>query len=111
MVTYVPQRGHFIRINFNPQAGHEQKGKRPALVVSYTLFNQKRGFAFVCPISNTQRQNPFYVKIPEGLSVTGVIMTDQLRSLDYVFRKAEFLGDCPEELLVTAISRIKRIVL
>ena len=111
MVDYIPHRGHFIRINFNPQAGHEQQGKRPALVVSHTLFNQKRGFAFVCPISNTERQNPFYIKIPEGLSVTGVIMTDQLRSLEYVVRKAEFLGECPEELLVKVIARIKRIVL
>lgn len=110
MVDYIPSRGHFIRINFNPQAGHEQKGKRPALVVSHTLFNQKRGFAFVCPISSTQRQNPFYIKIPEGLSVTGVIMTDSLRSLDYAVRLAEFLGECPEELLVLAIARIKRIV-
>lgn len=111
MVDYIPSRGHFIRINFNPQAGYEQKGKRPALVVSHTLFNQKRGFAFVCPISNTLRQNPFYIKIPEGLSVTGVIMTDQMRSLDYVVRLADFLGECPEELLVLAIARIKRIVL
>lgn len=111
MVDYIPERGHFIRINFNPQAGHEQKGKRPALVISHTLFNQKRGFAFVCPISNTERQNPFYIKLPEVLSVTGVIMTDQLRALDYVVRKAEFLEECPEQLLVTALSRIKKIIL
>lgn len=111
MVDYIPQRGHFIRINFNPQAGHEQKGKRPALVVSHTLFNEKRGFVFACPISNTKRQNPFYIIIPDGEALTGVIMTDQLRSLDYVARKAEFLGECPEALMRSALLKIKRIVL
>lgn len=72
MVDYIPQREHFIRINFNPQAGHEQKGKRPFIVVSHTIFNQKRGFVFVCPISDTERQNPFYINIPEGEAVTQV---------------------------------------
>ncbi|WP_293331990.1 type II toxin-antitoxin system PemK/MazF family toxin [Microcoleus sp. CAWBG58] len=79
MVNYIPERGHFIRLNFDHQAGHEQMGTRPALVVSQTKFNRKMGFVFVCPISTTQRKNPFYVPIPEGEAVTGVIMTDQLR--------------------------------
>ena len=64
MVNYIPERGHFIRLNFDPQAGHEQMGTRPALVVSQTKFNRKMGFVFVCPISSTQRKNPFYVPIP-----------------------------------------------
>lgn len=76
MVNYIPQRGHFIRLNFDPQAGHEQMGNRPALVVSKTLFNQKMGFVFVCPISNTQRKNPFYIPIQSEQVVTGVIMAD-----------------------------------
>ena len=76
-MSYIPQRGHFIRLNFGPQAGHEQMGNRPALVVSQDKFNQKMGFVFVCPISNTQRKNPFYVAIPEGEAVTGAIMTDR----------------------------------
>ncbi|MEG3895222.1 MULTISPECIES: type II toxin-antitoxin system PemK/MazF family toxin [unclassified Microcoleus] len=79
MVNYIPERGHFIRLNFDPQSGHEQMGTRPALVVSQTKFNLKMGFVFVCPISNTQRKNPFYVPIPESEAITGVIMTDQLR--------------------------------
>lgn len=110
MVEYIPGRGHFIYVNFNPQAGHEQKGKRPALVVSQTIFNQNRGFVFVCPISNTKRQNPFYISIPDGEVVTGVIMTDQMRSLDYNARKAEFLGECPEALMAKVRGRIKRIL-
>jgi mRNA interferase MazF len=81
-------------------------GNRPALVVSHTEFNQYRGFAFVCPISNTKRRNPFYVTIPAELSVTGVIMTDQLRSLDYRSRVAISIGTCPEDLLAEVLNRI-----
>jgi mRNA interferase MazF len=105
-----PKRGDFIWINFDPQAGHEQMGKRPALVVSHDGFNQKMGFAFVCPISNTSRKNPFYVPIPEGAGVTGVIMVDQLRSLDFRARKASVIGACPDRLFQDVLRRIKPIV-
>jgi mRNA interferase MazF len=108
--VYLPKRGDFIWIDFDPQAGHEQMGNRPALVVSHDGFNQRMGFAFVCPISNTQRKNPFYVVIPEGEAVTGVIMTDQLRSLDFRARKAEFICECPELLLKDVLRRIKPIL-
>jgi mRNA interferase MazF len=108
--VYIPKRGDFIRISFDPQAGHEQMGNRPALVVSHDGFNQKLGFAFVCPISNTQRKNPFYVVIPEGEAVTGVIMTDQMRSLDFRARQASFIGECPDLLLRDVLRRIKPII-
>jgi mRNA interferase MazF len=85
-------------------------GNRPALVVSPIDFNRKIGFTFVCPVSNTQRQNPFYVKIPDGEVVTGVIMVDQLRSLDFRARKASFIGKCPEQLLQDVLRRIKPIL-
>lgn len=75
---YIPQRGHFIWLQFDPQSGHEQQGTRPALVLSHDRFNQKLGFVYVCPISNTKRKNPFYVAIPGGEPVTGVIMADQM---------------------------------
>ncbi len=107
---YIPKRGHFIWIDFDPQAGHEQMGKRPALVVSHDGFNQKMGFAYVCPISKTKRKNPFYVPIPEGEAVAGVIMTDQTRSLDFRARKATFISECPERLLQDAVRRIKPIL-
>jgi mRNA interferase MazF len=106
VVDYIPRRGDFIRIDFDPQSGHEQMGNRPALVVSQTEFNQYRGFALVCPISNTKRRNPFYVTIPADLSVTGTIMTDQLRSLDYRSRAAVSLGTCSEDLLAEVLNRI-----
>lgn len=107
---YIPLRGHFIWLNFDPPAGHEQMGNRPGLVVSKDGFNQKMGFAYTCPISNTQRQNPFYVPIPDGGAVTGVIMADQLRSLDFRARKAIYIADCPEQLLQDVLRRIKPIM-
>ena len=110
MVEYIPKRGDFIRLNFNPQAGHEQKGARPALVVSHSIFNKKMGFVFVCPISNTKRKNPFYVAIPKGKKVTGVIMADQLRSLDYKYRKAALISKCSEDLLQEVLMRINPII-
>jgi mRNA interferase MazF len=108
--VYIPKRGDFIWLSFDPQAGHEQMGNRPALVVSHEGFNQKMGFAFVCPISNTQRKNPFYVVIPEGEAVTGVIMTDQMRSLDFRARQASFIGECPDLSLQDVLRRIKPII-
>lgn len=107
---FIPERGHFIRINFDPQAGHEQMGNRPALVVSHTRFNRKMGFAVVCPVSNTKRKNPFYVEIPEGLTVKGVVMTDQVRSLDFRARLANLICDCPDLLLQDVLRRIKPIL-
>lgn len=85
-------------------------GTRPALVMSHTKFNRKMGFVFVCPISNTQRRNPFYVQIPEREAVTGVIMADQLRSLDYKARNAAFISKCPESLFQEVLRRISPIL-
>jgi mRNA interferase MazF len=110
MVEYIPARGDFIWLNFDPQLGHEQMGKRPALVVSHTEFNQQRGFIFVCPVSNTKRKNPFYVNIPDGEAVTGVLIADQLRSLDYKSRGAELIATCPKDLLMEVLGRIYPII-
>jgi mRNA interferase MazF len=124
--VYIPKRGDFIWIDFAPQAGHEQSaprspevpseacvarlGNRPALVISHDNFNEQMGFAYVCPIINTQRKNPFYVVIPEGEAVTGVIMTEQMRSLDFRAKKATFKGVCSELLLQDCLRRIKPII-
>ncbi len=109
MVDYIPKRGDFVRLNFDPQAGHEQMGSRPALVLSHISFNRKMGFVFVCPISTTKRRNPFYVPIPEAEKVMGVIMADQLRSLDYRARKAVFISKCSEVLLQEVLMHIEPI--
>ena len=110
MVDYIPKRGDFIRLNFDPQAGHEQMGSRPALVLSHTSFNKKMGFAFVCPLSTTKRKNPFCVPIPKAEKMTGVIMADQLRSLDHRARRAVFISKCPELLLQEVLMHIEPIL-
>jgi mRNA interferase MazF len=110
LVDYIPKRGDFVRLNFDPQAGHEQMGSRPALILSHTSFNRKMGFVLVCPVSTTKRRNPFYVPIPEGEKVTGVIMADQLRSLDHRARKTAFISKCPEVLLQEVLMHIEPIL-
>ncbi len=79
-------------------------------MVSHSTFNKKMGFVFVCPISNTKRKNPFYILIPKNETITGVIMSDQLRSLDYKARKASFIKKCSEDLLREVLARIDPII-
>jgi hypothetical protein len=74
MPQYIPHKGDFVALSFNPQSGHEQKGRRPALVISNDLFNQKTGLALVCPITNTNRKYPFHLRIPDNCVLTGFIM-------------------------------------
>src|SRR6185369_17693100 len=81
MADYVPAKGDLIALTFDPQAGHEQKGRRPALVISNDLFNQRTGLAIVCPITNTQRNLPFHVPLPTESSVTGFVMVEQVKAI------------------------------
>ena len=91
MARYIPTRGDFVALTFDPQSGHEQKGRRPAIVISNRLFNQHTGLALVCPITNTKRQIPFHVPVPEKSNLTGFIMVEQIRSVDYRSRKVSFI--------------------
>ena len=99
MSGYIPYKGDFVILTFDPQSGHEQKGRRPALIVSNDLFNQHTGFAMACPITHTDRKVPFHVKIPEQLSVSGFIMVDQVKSIDYLSRQVKCIGQAPFQLL------------
>lgn len=110
MSHYVPEKGDLITLCFDPQAGHEQKGRRPALVISNTLFNQKVGLAIVCPITNTNRGIPFHIKIPSTSALTGVVMVDQAKSIDFSARKAQFLEKAPENLLNEVLAILDAIV-
>ena len=109
MVTY-PKYKQFIWLDFALQTGDEQKSRRPGLVVSHSKFNQKMGFAYICPVSSTTRVNPFYVSIPESLSVKGIVMCDQLRSLDLRARQFSIICDCPDLLFQDVLRRIKPII-
>lgn len=99
MPRYVPERGDFVSLTFDPQAGREQKGRRPALVLSHELFNRHTGLVIACPITNTDRGVPFHLRIPTTVSVTGVVMVDQIKSVDYHTRKARFIERAPASLL------------
>jgi len=104
MAGYVPQQGDFIALAFEPQTGHVQSGRRPALVISHDLFNQGTGLSIVCPITNTRRDYPFHVAIPEGSDVTGFVMVEQVRSIDFRARQAKRIGPAPDQVLQEALS-------
>ncbi len=104
MARYIPQQGDFVVVTFDPQSGHEQKGRRPALVVSKTPFNRHTGLAMLCPITNTFRNYPFHVAVPSGSKLTGYIMVEQIKSIDYVSRKAKFVAKAPRVTLDEVLS-------
>lgn len=103
-MIYIPKQGDFISLSFDPQAGHEQKGRRPAFVISKTLFNQHTGLAIVCPLTNTDRKIPFNVPVPVTTSLTGFIMIEQVKSIDYKARNARFIKSASEDLLSEVLS-------
>ncbi|HLY54572.1 MAG TPA: type II toxin-antitoxin system PemK/MazF family toxin [Stellaceae bacterium] len=91
MAAYIPAKGDLIALSFDPQSGHEQKGRRPALVISNDLFNQRTGLAIVCPITNRQRDIPFHVALPGGGPVTGFVMVEQVKAIDFRARRARLI--------------------
>ncbi|MFH1707800.1 MAG: type II toxin-antitoxin system PemK/MazF family toxin [Planctomycetota bacterium] len=104
MAGYVPRKGEFIVLDFDPQAGHEQKGRRPALVVSNDLFNRRTGLVMACPVTSADRGYPFHVAIPAGRLVTGFVMVEQVKSVDYQSRKAKRIEPAPAALLDEALA-------
>ena len=104
MSKYIPQAGDFARLTFDPQSGYEQRGRRPALVVSNTLFNDPTQLAMVCPITNTFRNVPFHVKVPNDSSLTGYIMVEQIKSVDYATHQVQFLEQASNWILDEVLS-------
>ena len=104
MAAYIPAQGDLIALSFDPQSGHEKKGRRPALVLSTDLFNRLTGLAFVCPITNTNRDLPFHVALAEASSVTGFVMVEQVKSIDYRSRRAKFIERSPEPVFREVLS-------
>ena len=98
-MAYFPRKGDFVILSFDPQSGHEQKGRRPALVISNTLFNEHTGLAIVCPITNTDRDFPFHIAVPEDSSITGFIMVEQVKSVDYKKRNVKYVEKSSEDTL------------
>ncbi len=106
-MTYIPDSGDIIWITFNPQAGHEQTGRRPALVLSPASYNGKVNLALLCPITSQIKGYPFEVLIPKGLKVRGAILSDQIKNLDWKARNAEFADKLPNTELDEVVQRIK----
>lgn len=104
MATYIPKQGDLIAITFDPQAGHEQKGRRPALVISKDLFNRSTGMAIVCPITNTDRGFPFHVPIPKTCKLNGFVMVEQVKSVDFHARRVKRIEPRNDELLSEVLS-------
>jgi len=104
--NYIPDRGDLVWLNFSPQSGHEQAGRRPAICLSPKEYNGKTGLAIFCPITSKIKGYPFEVKLPEGLPIKGVILADQIRSLDWRARKAKFIAKAPKEVLEETLNLI-----
>ena len=103
---YVPERGDVIWISLDPQAGHEQRGRRPALVLSPGAYNGRVGLALLCPITSQVKGYPFEVALPDGLAVTGVVLADQVKSLDWRARQCARICAIPEQLVVHVLRRL-----
>jgi len=107
---YQPDRGHFVYLDFTPHAGTEQGGRRPALVLSPLEYNVATGRMFACPITNQVKGSPFEVAIPGGAGITGVILADQMRNLDWLARNAEFHGVAETATVMETLARIEAIL-
>lgn len=110
MSPYIPAKGDFVYLTFDPQSGHEQMGRRPALVISNELFNQHVGLAVVCPISNTTRNIPFHIAISEESSLTGCIMVEQVKSVDFRSRKIRFVEKASPDTLNDVLGILDAII-
>lgn len=105
-MDYTPERGDCVWLTFNPQSGHEQAGRRPALVLSPQAYNGKVGLALLCPITSVSKGYPFEVLIPTDLPVSGVVLCDQIKSLDWRARQASFLCRLPDNTIREALKKI-----
>ena len=105
-MEYTPEQGDIINLEFDPQAGHEQKGKSPAVVVSNNTFNKFTKMAMVCPITNTNRGFPLHVALDDKTSTTGVVMCEQVKALDILARKATFKEKVPFDILEEIVDII-----
>ncbi len=109
-MDYVPHRGDVVWLDFDPQAGQEQAGKRPAFVISPASYNRRVGLAWFCPITSKIKGYPFEVRVPEGLAVTGAILSDQIKSLDWKARKAAFICKLPDEWTEQVLAKARTLL-
>ena len=106
---YIPQKGDLVILTFDPQAGHEQKGRRPALIISNEAFNKALGLAIACPITNTNRDFPFHVEVSSE-NLSGFIMTEQIKSIDYKAREVKFIEKVNDDILNQVLGITESII-
>ncbi len=104
--AYVPKRGDAVWLDFDPQAGHEQSGRRPAVILSSRSYNTKVGLAIVCPITTHRKGYPFEVSIPVTAAIEGVVLSDQLKSLDWRRRSAAFICSLPRDAVREILNKV-----
>ena len=104
---YVPDAGQLIWLSFSPQAGREQSGRRPALVLSPRAYNSRAGLCLVCPITTHVKNYPFEVLLPAGLAIAGVVLSDHIKSADWESRKAEYAGSAPSDVLAEVRAKLR----
>ncbi len=109
-MAYIPDHGDIVWITFNPQAGHEQAGRRPALVLSPAAYNDKVGLAILCPITSQIKGYPFEVLMPDGLKISGAILSDQVKSLDWKVRQAEFICKLPSATMNEVLQKLNTLL-
>lgn len=102
---YIPDRGDLVWINFSPQQGHEQAGRRPAIVISPKRYNERLKLALFCPVTSKVKGYPFEVQLPEDTKVQGVVLCDQIKSLDWQARKIKFIEALPNDTLEEILSK------
>jgi len=107
---YVPERGDVVWLDFDPQAGHEQAGRRPALILSPRIYNRPSGLALLCPITSKAKGYPYEVALPAGHAVTGVILADQVKNLDWRERNAVYLGELPFAVLEDVLEKLLTLI-
>jgi mRNA interferase MazF len=107
--SYIPDRGDIVWLNFNPQTGHEQKGKRPALVISSKEYNRKVNLGLFCPITRQEKNYPFEVKI-KNEKINGVVLSDQIKSLDWTRRNIEYLIRATKGEMQKVVERINILI-
>ena len=106
VASYEPDRGDLVWLDFSPQTRHEQRGRRPALVLSPRRYNARVGLALLCPVTSRVKGYPFEVTVPWGLPIAGVVLADQVKSLDWRSRNAEFAGKMPEASVDDVLAKL-----
>ncbi len=109
-MAFTPDRGDLVWLTFNPQAGHEQAGRRPALVLSPRAYNGKAGLAVACSITQQVKGYPFEVLLPTGLPVVGAVLSDQLKSLDWKQRQATLIARAPKETVAEVLAKVSALL-